>query len=83
MGDEHICRYEERWGEVNEYHKGVNQKLDSILTQTLLTNGRLRKLETFRLVVTAVFSAIILTVAFMLIAHQQGWVEAIIQYGGS
>ena len=80
--DEHICKYEDKWGELGEYHKGIDQKLDSILTQTILTNGRLRKLETFRLVVTSVFCAIILTIAFMLIAHQQGWVNAIIQYGG-
>jgi hypothetical protein len=80
MADDH-CLYEDRWGELTEYHRHNAEKLDKILEQAFLTNGRIRKLETFRLVVTIGFIVFVFTTTFMLIAHEHGWIQALMEYG--
>ena len=76
------CKYEDRWGELKIQLKDILTKLTSIEEQTIKTNGRVRKLELFRYVGTSVLVAIAATAVFMLYASEQGWVEAILKYGG-
>ena len=77
----HDCEHEEEFGQLQVLIPYIKQTLDRIETQTTLTNGRIRKLELFRYLMTTCIGVAIGTIAFMLYAHQAGWVEAIINYG--
>ena len=81
MAEEHRCLYEGKWATQTAHHKQVIEKLDYIKEQTTRTNGRVRKLEAFRLIVTVGVSVVLLTISFMIIAHNQGWAKAIINFG--
>ena len=76
------CIHEKEWGEMKQLHIQISQDLKEIKIQTKLTNGRVGKLELFRTVMSCILFSIVGTFIFMLIAHQVGWIDTIIEYGG-
>ena len=59
--DEHYCKHEKDWGSLSEWQTNASVKLDEILSNVRNTNGRVKQLERWRLViVVAVFTILIM-----------------------
>jgi len=73
---------EQFWGFVRAELKDLKQVVSEVRAQTILTNGRVKALELFKMCSICIFGTAVLTVAFMLCAYTQGWITAIIEFGG-
>jgi hypothetical protein len=53
------CHHETDWGALHEWQRRIDEKLDAILAQAKTTNGRVGRLEKWKLVLTTVLGTML------------------------
>jgi hypothetical protein len=53
------CHHETDWGALHEWQKRIDEKLDAILAQAKTTNGRVGRLERWKLVLATVLATMV------------------------
>ena len=54
------CHHETDWGALHEWQKRIDEKLDAILAQARTTNGRVGRLERWKLILTTAVGMLLL-----------------------
>jgi hypothetical protein len=55
------CHHETDWGALHEWQKRIDEKLDAILAQAKTTNGRVSRLERWKLVLATALATMLVT----------------------
>ena len=53
------CHHETDWGALHEWQKRIDEKLDAILAQAKTTNGRVGRLERWKIVLTTAVATLL------------------------